>query len=252
VAIDRRIRENFRADLRVDVSQILRRYGYPPDEQEASRPRDSGPDRAAREVPSPFQTARRGGPLAGDPGNARRSRNARDDGEPGGVTIDVSRREVLLASTPLGSDGKGAREIAELLVERRVNEGPPSSLRGGGRPLLRRREGALARIPHTSERPGDHGVPHRPGGVVRVPAAPRRGALPGLGPRGRRADAPRSRARAIPAPASPECGGRQVLDRRLYVVSRSRWPSSAPSAAPPRAPQRPPGRSFFRATSRRR
>lgn len=39
------------------------------------------------------------------------------------MTIDASRRAALLASTPLGGEGKGAREIAELLVERRVNEG---------------------------------------------------------------------------------------------------------------------------------
>jgi CRP/FNR family transcriptional regulator len=39
------------------------------------------------------------------------------------MTIDASRRAALLAKTPLGGEGKGAREIAGLLVERRVREG---------------------------------------------------------------------------------------------------------------------------------
>jgi type I restriction enzyme R subunit len=34
VTIDRILRENLRAELRVLVKRILRRYGYPPDRQE--------------------------------------------------------------------------------------------------------------------------------------------------------------------------------------------------------------------------
>ncbi|OPY89744.1 MAG: hypothetical protein A4E73_02854 [Syntrophaceae bacterium PtaU1.Bin231] len=34
VTIDRTIRENVRAQLRVYVKRILRKYGYPPDKQE--------------------------------------------------------------------------------------------------------------------------------------------------------------------------------------------------------------------------
>jgi CRP/FNR family transcriptional regulator len=63
------------------------------------------------------------------------------------VTIDASRRAALLASTLLGGDGKGAREIAELLVERRVTEGATVFSEGdAGGPFLVVAKGRVFRI----------------------------------------------------------------------------------------------------------